>query len=294
MSRTMRQVLSSATLESRSTAFDSPAIPGGRITTLHMLDWLGSASHRSVGVSLMSKLTSEATQFGLGGSAAAQGQRAGPIRVEGVVPGLSARAPPRALAASPRPESRPPIRAASHDLVRNVRQGSRTPRTLVECRRVASFDDWRLGEILGKARRHAVLTDRTAARLNHFLRFPRQSMSGWEVLDVGGRTCGFALLNVIPQHQGRIRIGKIVDCLVDSTDVDLWHATLHALTHELARQNADLVQAFASAPWMAEGVRRSGFDFRFELEFHLHNRQDIIPRDIPFHFTPLEADYAYT
>ena len=99
---------------------------------------------------------------------------------------------------------------------------------------------------------------------------------------------------MIPQHQGRIRIGKIVDCLVDSTDVDLWHAAINDLTHELARQDADLVQAFASTPWITEGLRRSGFVSRFELEFHLRDRQDLIPRDIPFHFTPLEADYAYT
>jgi hypothetical protein len=119
-------------------------------------------------------------------------------------------------------------------------------------------------------------------------------MSGWELRDVAGRTCGFGLLNVIPQHQGRIRIGKIVDCLVGNTDVDLWHAALGALTHELARQGADLVQAFASTPWMTEGLRRSGFVSRFDLEFNLRDRQDLIPHGVPFHFTPLEADYAYT
>ena len=159
---------------------------------------------------------------------------------------------------------------------------------------MASFGDGWLAEILDEARKHAVLTDRSAARLNHFLQFPRQAMSGWELLDVAGRPCGFGLLNVIPQHQGRIRIGKIVDCLVGSTDVALWHAALSALTHELARQGADLVQAFASTPWMAEGLRRSGFVSRFDLEFNLRDRQNLIPHGVPFHFTPLEADYAYT
>ena len=37
------------------TAFEGAAIPGGPIATLHMLDWLGSAGHPSVGVSLMRK-----------------------------------------------------------------------------------------------------------------------------------------------------------------------------------------------------------------------------------------------
>ena len=159
---------------------------------------------------------------------------------------------------------------------------------------MASFGDEWLAEIVGEARKHAILTERAAARLNHFLRFPRQAMSGWELLDVGGRTCGFGLLNVIPQHQGRIRIGKIVDCLVGSTDVALWHAALSALAQELARQGADFVQAFASTPWMNESLRRSGFVSRFDLEFNLRDRQGLIPRGVPFHFTPLEADYAYT
>ena len=52
------------------TAFEGEAIPGGPIATLHMLDWLGSASHRSVGVSLMRKANDpRRTQFGLGGGA---------------------------------------------------------------------------------------------------------------------------------------------------------------------------------------------------------------------------------
>ena len=261
-----------------------------------MLDWLGSAGHRSVGVSLMRKANERAaTQFGLGGSAAAHrvGERARyelrgtfPVYQRVLRPAHWLRVPDLDLA-------RRSARLA-RDLVRNVRQGPRTPRTPVECRRVASFGEWWLEEILDKAREHAVFTDRTSGRLNHFLRFPRQSMSGWEVLDVGGRTCGFGLLNMIPQHQGRRRIGKIVNCLVESTDVDRWHATLHALTQELARQDADLVQAFASTPWMAEGLQRCGFVSRFELKFYVRDQQDVIPRDIPFHFTPLEADYAYT
>ena len=61
------------------TAFEGVAIPGGPIATLHMLDWLGSAGHRSVGVSLMRKANDRApTQFGLGGGADAHrvGKRA--------------------------------------------------------------------------------------------------------------------------------------------------------------------------------------------------------------------------
>ena len=51
------------------TAFEGAVIPGGSVATLHMIDWLGSPGHRSVGASLMRKAHEAApTQFGLGGS----------------------------------------------------------------------------------------------------------------------------------------------------------------------------------------------------------------------------------
>ena len=171
------------------TAFEGVAIPGGPIATLHMLDWLGSAGHRSVGVSLMRKANDRApTQFGLGGSVAARkvSERARyelrgsfPVYQRVLRPAHWLRVPGLDLA-------RRSARLA-RDLVRSVPRASNAG-TPLECRRVASFGDWWLAEILDEARKHAILTDRTAARLNHFLRFPRQAMSGWELLDVGGRT----------------------------------------------------------------------------------------------------------
>ena len=53
------------------TSWEGAAIAGGSISTLHMIDWLGSTAHRSVGASLMRKAHETATtQFGLGGSEA--------------------------------------------------------------------------------------------------------------------------------------------------------------------------------------------------------------------------------
>jgi hypothetical protein len=45
---------------------------------------------------------------------------------------------------------------------------------------------------------------------------------------------------------------------------------------------------------MAEGLRRCGFVSRFALEFNLRDRQGMVPRGVPFHFTPMDGDYAYT
>ena len=108
--------------------------------------------------------------------------------------------------------------------------------------------------IVEAAKAHAILTRRDPARLNAILDFPRQSMTGWHLLDDTDRLRGLAVLNVIPKDQGRTRTGKIVDCLLDDIDIDLWHAAMLALTHELARQGADLAQAYASTPWTAEAL----------------------------------------
>ena len=91
------------------------------------------------------------------------------------------------------------------------------------------------------------------------LQFPRQTMTGWHLLDATGRLCGLAMLNVIPNDQGRTRTGKIVDCLLHDIAVDSWHVAILALTNVLARQGADLAQAYASTPWMAEALRKSGY-----------------------------------
>ena len=56
------------------TAFEGQALKvhGGRIPTIHIIDWLGSPDHRAVGTSLMRKAHEDvATQFGLGVSQAA-------------------------------------------------------------------------------------------------------------------------------------------------------------------------------------------------------------------------------
>ena len=138
------------------------------------------------------------------------------------------------------------------------------------------------------------MTSRTPARLNSMLRFPRHMMSGWQLRDAKGRLRGLALLNIIPTDHGQTRTGKVVDCLLDDIDVDHWHAAHFALTTELARQRADMVQAYASTPWTVEALRRSGYKSRFAVKFHIRDRQNLIPREAIFHLTPLEGDYAYT
>jgi hypothetical protein len=277
------------------TAFKGDAISGGRIASLHIIDWLGSAEHRSVGASLMRKAHESApTQFGLGGSEAGRtvGKRGGyelrelvPVYQRVLSPSHWLRVP--ALGFAERGSR------LGQDLVRNWLWPARSSRSQVKLHKVGSFGV-EIEAIMEEARTHVILTGRTPARLNHMLRFPRQAMSGWHLVTPPERLCGFAFLNLVPQYGGRVRLGKIVDCLLASTDIGLWHAAILALTHELELQGADIAQAFASTPWMAEALRRSGFALRFALELSLRDRQRLLPLGIPFHLMPIEADYAYT
>ena len=109
-----------------------------------------------------------------------------------------------------------------------------------------------------------------------------------------GSLRGFALLNLVPHDEGRTRTGKIVDCLLDDIDDSFWHAALLALTRELAQQGADVVQCYASTPWVMEALSKCGFVSRFGVKFHIRDPHGRIPRGATFHLTTLEGDYAYT
>lgn len=277
------------------TAFEGAEIPGGSVPTLHMIDWLGSPGHRSVGASLMRKAHELApTQFGLGGSDAGRAviKRGGyeprepvPVYQRVIRPAHWLRVP--ALGRVERASR------MARDAGRNVLGRSRPARPRIELRAISGFDAT-IEPIIEEARTHATLTRRDLVRLNHLLRFPRQAMTGWHLVGPGDRLLGFALLNVVPQHGARVRLGKVVDLLLAGTDVELWHAAASALLRELASQGADVSQAFASTPWMAEGLRRSGFVTRFALEFSLRDRAGLVPPGTPPHLMPIEADYAYT
>ncbi len=91
-----------------------------------------------------------------------------------------------------------------------------------------------------------------------------------------------------------MHVGKIVDCLLPTTDVLPWHAAMVALSTELRHQGAVVAQAFASTPWVAQALLRVGFVPRFALEFNLRDPRRLIPDGIPLHLMPIEADYAYS
>ena len=207
------------------------------MATIHIIDWLGSAQERSIGISLM-RLSHQGvdTQFGLGvsPSALAVGERAG-YQLRGLVPVfnriLRAGYPLRQVGPGPLAKG---LRLARELAGRLTRLPPRPKRTLV-AERVAAFGS-EIDEIVAKAENHAILTERSPSRLNAFLRFPRQDFTGWHIRDETLRLRGFALLNLVPHDEGETRTGKIVDCLLDEIEVPLWQAAILALTRELAHQ----------------------------------------------------------
>ena len=279
------------------TAFEGRAIAadGGRVATIHIIDWLGSPEHRAVGMSLMRRAhTGVSTQFGLGVSPSALvvGERAGYDLIS-LVPACT-----RVLRAGywfrtggMSPHER--VLRLARDLVQRASRPPAAPRARLIPRGVSNFGP-EIEPIVAQARAKVILTRRDPARLNAFLRFPRQAMSGWHLLDQTDRLRGFALLNLVPKDEGRTRTGKIVDCLLDDVDVALWQGAVHALTRELAHQGADIALAYASTPWTVEAFGRGGYTSRYTVKFHIRDRQGLIPRTATFHLTPLEGDYAYT
>jgi hypothetical protein len=274
------------------TAFEGPGLPPRGVSTLHMIDWLGSREHRSVGTALMRQAQRGAeTQYVL-----VANERARRVtRGAGYEPVAEVPVFRKVLRAGYRwkvPGHGPAGRLlrVARDAARMATNPGRSPRVAVELRRVSGFGP-EAARILDDFRTRAVLTGRCPGRLNHALLFPRPGMSGWLILAEGDPR-GFALLNVA--GQGPVRAGKVVECLVEGQDAGLWHAAVSALAAELARQGADLAVAFGGTPWMALALRQSGFAESHRLEFTLRDRRGLIPRGAPFHLSPFEADSAYT
>ena len=269
--------------------------PSGRVETMHIIDWLGSPDQKSVGISLMRLSHKDAaTQFGLGVSPSALvvGERAG-YELQGLVPVYSRVLKPGYwLRIEGAGRLKRWLGLARH-LASGVVRRPRRPRAPIMLEPIQAFGP-EIGEIIAAMKAHAIFTDRSPSRLNTFLRFPRQAFTGWHLRDDSGRLRGFALLNVVPQNGGRTRMGKIVDCFLDSTDVRLWHGAITGLTRELKRQGTDMAQCYASSPWLADALALGGYVSRFGVKFHIRDPRGLIPRGATFHLTTLEGDYAYT
>jgi hypothetical protein len=175
------------------------------------------------------------------------------------------------------------------DFGRTIAQTRLPPRVRIELSRIQRFGD-EVAATLMRFPRTICTTTRTPELLNHYLRYPRGTLSGW-TLHAEGALLGFGMISIVPE--GTARKGKIIECFLDREDRDYWRAAIAALTRELGRQSADYVTGFGSTPWACEAFEADGFVQLNSSDFQLRDKKKLISREKPFHLTCLEADHGY-
>jgi hypothetical protein len=263
------------------------------VSTLHMIDWLSSAA--GAGAALMRRAHREVdTQYGVGGSVAGRtvGGRGGyavvgpvPVYRRVLRPGYALRQPGVSLPGRLLQVARATTGVLARPTLRS--------KTVVELHRVEAFGQ-EIERVLAACAARAVFTSRAPGMLNHVLRYPRGGITGWHILHAGALR-GFAVLSVLPRENHRVQEGRLTECLLDDPDdSDLWHAAVAALSAEFARRGADTAVAFASTSWSTRALRAAGYAPAHTLEFRLRDGSNALNPTVPYHFTPMEADYAYT
>ena len=277
-----------------TTRFHGGGLPVEGLPTLHMIDWLSSEAGKGVGALLMRRAhRATSIQYGFGGSDIGRlvGGRGG-YELAAMIPVyLNVLRPLHRLKTPGSKLSRRFLRLGN-DLVRKARRPPRSNTLSVDLERVEAFGP-EITPWLNTYRAEAVFTSRGPALLNHLLRYPRGGLSGFRIL-LNGEPRGFGMLTIL-NRPGGVREGRIVDCLLDDPrDPALTQAAIQALTRELHAQKADIALAFAGTDWTARALENSGYAPASPLEFRLRDRNNQLPRDQPFHLTPIEADYSYT
>ena len=175
------------------------------------------------------------------------------------------------------------------DYGRNIILHRRKPSVSLKLQQTDSFGE-EVTQILNSCRMPEIHIRRTPDLLNHFLRYPRKNITGWHIIhnDV---VCGFALLSIV--INGNQRIGKIVDCCLDSLAHNHWHAAVHFISKKLYQLSADIVVCYGTIPLIAQALEENGFACNDFSPFAIRDPQKLIPEDPSFYLTHLVADYAY-
>jgi hypothetical protein len=261
-------------------------------TAVHVIDWLASPAHPGTGSSLLRKAQTLAdATFGLGMTASAKGvSRAFGYQERATIP-IFQRVfrPTFRLRSAEDGTLRKGLRAI-RDVVRIVTHRARRPKIRLEVRKVDTFGP-EIEPILNSVEGPLVLTRRDTALLNHFLRHPRARVDGYLLFE-NDHIRGYGLVSLVPS--GRLLIGKVVDCILDTRDPAVWHAAIAALARVLESGLADVAQGCGSAAWIADAFRGCGFRAIHNVVLTLRDRRDCIPDGVPFYLTFLEGDYAYT
>lgn len=177
----------------------------------------------------------------------------------------------------------------ARDYARRISSPLPPLRMKLDLRRIRTFGS-EIEDITRACAMSEVHTLRSPDLLNHLLRYPLRSVSGW-LFTEGSRTRGFALLSTAERH--RTRIGRIVDCFMDHLDQDLWQSALHALTNQFDTDSVDIAVCYATTPWMANALEHVGFHQERLSPVSLRDPKHLIPTSASFYLTHLEGDHAY-
>lgn len=268
-------------------------LPGdGRepISTMHAIDWLGSAAHPGSGALLMLEaLATSDTQFAVGGTAQAQAlfPRLGFEQQPEVAIFRKVLAPLHRLRTPEQGLVRRCARTAKDILsLRPARRpaGSQT----IELRSVAAFAE-EIDRLLRPSPLPVIACRPDHRLLNYLLRYPLSGFSGWTI-HTSGRLIGFALLKITAD--GPVRPGKIVHCWLDNDDPSCWQAAVWALVDRLRALSADDVTCFATWPSLHAALIANGFVGSSTRNVYLRDKQQLLPRNVPLGLSEFDADGA--
>jgi hypothetical protein len=260
------------------------------VSTMHAIDWLGSVARPGSGAILMLEaFATSKTQYAVGGTAQAQA----------LFPRLGFEQKPKltifhkVLAPFHR------LRSTGQGLIRKWAGTAKdmvsvwrartppAPRT-IELRSAPTFTE-EIDCLLRQSSLRMVTCQRDHLLLNYLLRYPLSGFSGWTI-HTSQRLIGFAVLKITPH--GRLQLGKIVDCWLDTEDPSCWQAAVAALIDRLRTLSADDVTCYATTPGLHAALLWNGFAKSGEISAYVRDKQQSLPRDVPFGFSMLDADLA--
>jgi hypothetical protein len=260
------------------------------VSTLHAIDWHSSAAHPGSGALLMLRaFATSQTQYALGGSAQAQAlfPRLGFEQKPGVAVFRKVLTPFHRLRSTGQGLFRKWAGTAK-DMV-SVWCERRPPvAQTVELRPAQTFTE-EIDCLHRRSSPHMVTCQRDHLLLNYFLRCPLSGFSGWTI-HTSERMIGFAVLKITPH--GRVQLGKIVDCWLDTEDLSYWETTVEVLVGRLRALSADSVTCYGTTPSLHAALLRNGFAKSGNRKVFFRDKQQLLPHDFSFGLSMLEGDHA--
>jgi hypothetical protein len=260
------------------------------VSTMHAIDWLGSPAHPGSGaVVMLEALATSQTQFAVGGTEQAQAlfPRFGFEQKPTVAIFRKVLAPFHRLRATDQGFFRRWAGTAK-DIV-SVRPSRKPPvPQIIELRAAPTFAD-DIDCLQRQSPRRIVTCLRDHLLLNYLLRYPLSGFSGWTI-HTAQRMIGAAVLKITPR--GPVQVGSIVDCWLDTEDPSCWQAAVAAIVDRFRALAADDVRCYATNPNLQAALLSSSFVKSGIRNVYVRDKQQLLPRDLPFGLSEFDADGA--